>query len=243
MKLAYLTIDDGPVAGFIPKIDFLESKGIKAIWTCQGNHLQKYELGALYAISKGHIIGNHSYDHPYFSKISLEEAKRQILETDQIIDNIYKKAKAKRPMKVFRFPFLDNGAGNDYDNLHWEDSHVQALQSYLSKAGYKQPAFDNLNYEWYRKAGLNKCANIDCTYDTFDWVLTESEPTHGYHDLPSLLARIDEDVPEGCRGINNPNSNEIIMMHAWIPMEAFQQLIEKLLRKGLIFKLPACSNN
>ncbi len=61
---------------------------------------------------------------------------------------------------------------------------------------------------------------------------------HGYHDLPTVLSRIDENVPEGGRGLNNLNSNEIIMMHAWIKNNEFKALIEKIIKKGIIFKLP-----
>ena len=59
-----------------------------------------------------------------------------------------------------------------------------------------------------------------------------------YHDLPSVLSRIDEDVPEAGRGLNNPSSNEIIEMHSWIPIEAFIAIIEKIKSKNIIFRLP-----
>jgi len=36
----------------------------------------------------------------------------------------------------------------------------------------------------------------------------------GYYDISSALTRVDENIPDGGRGLNNPNSNEIIMMHS-----------------------------
>jgi peptidoglycan/xylan/chitin deacetylase (PgdA/CDA1 family) len=70
-KIAYLTIDDAPVTDMKEKIDFLASEGIRAIWFCQGNKLVKFPDQAIYVIKKGHIIGNHSYDHSNFSAIMI----------------------------------------------------------------------------------------------------------------------------------------------------------------------------
>ena len=205
---------------------------------CVGKELEKFEDSAIYAIKKGHIIGNHSYNHSNFSEIGLTEAKNQIEKTDKIINQIYSKAKIKRPINVFRFPYLCNGDKKDYGKTNWGNKHVKSIQKILKDLGYKQPNFKRINYKWYKKAKLNKCLNVDCTYDSFDWVLNEGEEMHGYHDLPTVLSRIDENVPEGGRGLNNLNSNEIIMMHAWIKNNEFKALIEKIIKKGIIFKLP-----
>jgi len=112
MKTAYLTIDDAPSKDFRKKIDFLLSKNIPAIIFCQGNDLQNNQEEIIYAIKKGFIIGNHSHDHPYFSQLTLEQAKEQIKKTDVVIDEIYQKAGILRPVKFFRFPFGDKGGLN-----------------------------------------------------------------------------------------------------------------------------------
>ena len=236
-KIAYLTIDDGPTEDMKEKINFLDSKGIKAIWFCQGRELEKFPDQAIYAIKKGHIIGSHSYDHPNFSEIDLEEAKNQIEKTDKIIDDLYSQAGISRPIKVFRFPFLNNGSKDEYQETDWNNEHVKAIQKILADLGYKQPKFENINYKWFKKAGFDKCLNVDCSYDSFDWCLEEGEEMFGYYDLPTVLARIDEDVTEGGRGLNNPSSNEIIMMHSWIQIDAFKALINKILDKNIKFQL------
>jgi len=236
-KIAYLTIDDGPTEDMKEKIDFLDYNGIKAIWFCQGKELEKFPDHTIYAIKKGHIIGSHSYDHPNFSEIDLDEARNQIKKTDKIIDDFYSQAGISRPIKVFRFPFLNNGSKDEYQETDWNDKHIKAIQKILGVLGYKQPKFEKINYGWFKKAGFDKCSNVDCTYDSFDWCLKEGEEMYGYRDLPTVLARIDEDVPDGGRGLNNPNSNEIIMMHAWIPMDAFKALINKILDKNIKFQL------
>jgi peptidoglycan/xylan/chitin deacetylase (PgdA/CDA1 family) len=236
-KLAYLTIDDGPTRKTVEQIDYLDSREIKAIWTCGGEFLERFGDKMVYAIRRGHVVGNHGYDHPNFSKISLEEAREQIEKTDRLIEGVYEKAGVRRPSKIFRFPFLDNGdTEGAYEKVDWSNEHVRALQEILRDLGYRQPRFEGINYEWYRKVGMDKCLNVDCTYDTNDsWL----HPLEDWDiDLQDVLARMDEDVPEGCRGLNYDGSNEIIMMHAFIPLDAFEAIIEKMLAKELKFVLP-----
>jgi peptidoglycan/xylan/chitin deacetylase (PgdA/CDA1 family) len=239
MKIIYLTIDDSPSVDMKGKVDFLDSKGIKAIWFCTGKLIEKKISHVIYAIKKGHIIGNHSYNHPKFSRIKLGECKKQIKKTDRLIEEAYNKAKVKRHMKLFRFPELDNGCGSEYEHTNWNNPKVKAIQKYLKDLGYKQPQFRNINYRWWKKSGLNKCINVDCTYDTFDWVLVENGPVLGYKTLKDLLRRMDENVPEGGRGINHQKSNDIVMMHGFInTKKQFIPLIKKMLRKKVKFELP-----
>lgn len=238
-KIAYLTVDDGPTENFATLVDFLDSKGIKAIWFCIGRELERFPQNALYALKKGHVIGSHSYSHPNFSEMPLERAREEIEKTDRIIDDLYARAGARRDLKVFRFPGLDNGSKDEYGACRWDDPHVAAIQRILRENGYRQPGFKGINYAWYRRAGFDRCLNVDCTYDTFDWVLTAPGLSEfGYHDLPTVLGRIDENVPEGGRGLHYQGSNEIIMMHAQIPFDAFTAIVDKLLTKNLAFRLP-----
>lgn len=238
MKVAYLTIDDAPAEEFRAKVDYLDSKGIKVIWFCQGVQLERNPDDAVYAIRKGHMIGNHSYDHPNFSEISVEEAREQIRRTDDLIKQSYASAGVERPFKLFRFPFLNNGKRDDGGVVDWSDPHVRAIQEILGEMDYDQPVFAGISYGWWTRGGFHRCRNVDCTYDSFDWVLQEEKPHAGYHDLASLLGRMDEHVPEDGRGLNHEGSNEIIMMHAFIPLDEFKALVEKLLDKGLVFRLP-----
>jgi peptidoglycan-N-acetylglucosamine deacetylase len=234
-KIGYLTIDDGPTEDFIARVDYLDARDIKAIWTCCGRDLEKYGDHAVYAIRKGHVIGNHSYSHPNFAHISLDEAQWEILKTDRIIEDLYLQAGTPRPAKIFRFPFLDKGGGGDTRDRRLDDPHVRGLQTLLEELGYRQPAFENVAYRWWTEARLDRTADIDCSFDTLDWALGGEPPLH---DLPTLLARIDDDLPEEGRGINDASCNDVIMMHAWIAMDAFTAFIEKFLEKGVAFRLP-----
>jgi peptidoglycan/xylan/chitin deacetylase (PgdA/CDA1 family) len=184
------------------------------------------------------VLGNHSFDHPHFSDISISEARKQIRKTDEIIDWIYANAGVVRPTKIFRFPYLDNGTHDQYEKTDWSNPHVSTIQSCLRELNYSLPIFQNITYNRTLNAGFLNCVNVDCTYDSMDWCLEEGVELFGYHDLPTILARVDEDVPEEGRGINYPYSNEIIMMHADKGIEGFKPILNKIESKGITFMLP-----
>jgi peptidoglycan/xylan/chitin deacetylase (PgdA/CDA1 family)/ribosomal protein S18 acetylase RimI-like enzyme len=223
-KRAWLTIDDAPTEDMRQRVDELNARGIRAVWFCLGELLERYPEQAAYAVANGHILGNHSYDHPAFSKISLEEARKQIERTERLLDGICAKAGVPRPVKLFRFPYLDDGG----------DGKRGELQSMLRRMGFEQPGFPGVTYAWWKQNGWQERIDVGCTYDTWDWRLQE-----GGEMLPKLLARMDEHEPEHGRGLNDaPGSNEVVMMHAWIPAKAFRQLLDRLQAKPLRFDPP-----
>ena len=231
IKIGYLTIDDAPSNDFESKLDYLDSKGIKAIFFCQGKFLENKIKMAVKAIQRGHVIGNHSYDHPRFSKITLEEAEWQIKRTDDLIEKAYRLTGVPRLYRVFRFPELDKGG-----------SKKEELQKLLRSMSYRQPKFENITYRWYLEEGHHRDADVYCTYDTFDWCLLEEGGCEefGIKTLEDVLARMDEDVPERWRGLNYPDSNDIIMVHDIEEISyAFKPMIEKMLSKGIKFELPS----
>jgi len=243
-KIAYLTIDDSPSNDMKRKINFLLKKRIPAIWFCRGELLEKRQKVVIYAIKKGFIIGNHSYDHPPFSKIPLKECFRQIKVTDELIEAAYEKAGIERPAKLFRFPWLDKGGGFDVKKSGFfprreNPEHIKAIQDFLKKLGYKQPKFKGINYNWFEEANLLNDVDVYLTYDAMDWVVLMKKPKYGINGLRDVLERMDEDVPEGGRGLNFAGSNEIILLHD-LPETAhmFVPIIEKLLEKELKFELP-----
>jgi peptidoglycan/xylan/chitin deacetylase (PgdA/CDA1 family) len=238
MKEAYLTIDDAPSEDFKRKVAYLSFKRIPAIFFCIGKLMERRPKQVIYAIRNNFVIGNHSYSHIPFSKLSLIEAKKEIKRTDEIIEDLYNKAKVERKIKVFRFPELDKGDGNeDYPKINWGCPKVKALQEYLKELGYQQPQFKGINYKWYRKAGLNKCVDVDCTYDSYDWAVANKSYELGIKTIRDLFERMEEDKPEEMRGLNFEGSSDIIMMHDDVRIkELFIPLIEKLLEKGIKFK-------
>lgn len=106
---AYLTVDDISTKRSRIISDFLFSKNIKAIMFVWGQRAEEYYDNSVYAITKGMILENHSYSHPFFSKLSLEKAKEEILKNEKLIEDFYLKAQKERPFKAFRFPYGDTG--------------------------------------------------------------------------------------------------------------------------------------
>ena len=76
--------------------------------------------------------------------MTYDEAVKEILDTEKLIDKAYQEAKVKRPVKFFRFPYGDKGGKNKKE-----------IQNYLKSLGYRQPKFEKINYFWY-KSGVQK---------------------------------------------------------------------------------------
>lgn len=85
-KQIALTFDDVPDPRFTPQIlDILKKKGVKATFFVVGERAQKHPDLVLAIKRDGHVIGNHSYNHPQFKKLSLTAFQRQIRKTERIL--------------------------------------------------------------------------------------------------------------------------------------------------------------
>jgi len=63
-KLLYLTFDDGPDPGSTPELlKILNKYNIKALFFCSGSAAEKYSDITGKIIGRGHLIGNHGYNH------------------------------------------------------------------------------------------------------------------------------------------------------------------------------------
>ena len=242
-KIAYLTIDDAPSPDFLHKLEILEQRGIPAIFFCGGEELQARPELARAGIQRGFILGNHAARHIRFSTLSLETCFDFIRRTDQQITDLYAQAGVPQPGKYFRFPYGDKGM------LTGDDPFVaprgegltrrHALQAYLQEMGYTQPKFPGVTYQYYRQAGLLDDVDWYWTYDVMEWSAYADEHKFGIDSLEAILARMDEDEPEGGRGLNDPRSEEIILTHDHVKNTAFfAEIIDGLLAKGLDFRLP-----
>jgi peptidoglycan/xylan/chitin deacetylase (PgdA/CDA1 family) len=63
-KCVYLTFDDGPIPDVTPWVlDTLDRYGIKATFFCVGDNVRKYPGIYRDVIGRGHLTGNHTYNH------------------------------------------------------------------------------------------------------------------------------------------------------------------------------------
>ncbi len=134
MKQILLTIDDAPSKHTITKLTWLKKHTIPAIFFIRGEFAQKYPEQLRAIITAGYPVGNHSYSHPNFSKLTLEECSNEIELTEHLINQAYKETNLVRPYKIIRFPFGDRGS-RVISSL--SNSSVEAqLQTYLAQHGF-----------------------------------------------------------------------------------------------------------
>lgn len=105
-KVVALTFDDGSDGTNINKIlDILSANNVKATFFLTGSGAKNHPSWIKNISTKGHQIGNHSYSHPDFTKISAAKIKSELATTDSTIQDIT--GKTTKP--IFRAPF---GASN-----------------------------------------------------------------------------------------------------------------------------------
>src|SRR6266705_3759262 len=89
-----MTFDDGPSATLTPKLlDLLAARHIKATFFVIGENVADHPEIVARAAREGHEIGNHSWSHPNFTKMSEDRVHQQLWRTDDAIRN----ATGKRP--------------------------------------------------------------------------------------------------------------------------------------------------
>ncbi|MDF2721829.1 MAG: polysaccharide deacetylase family protein [Paenibacillus sp.] len=98
-KSIALTFDDGPDAVFTPQVlDVLKAHGVKATFFVLGVKAEAHPAIVKRMIQEGHIVGNHSYRHPLFTKLSVEQFAHEIEQTDrQLVSLIGYRPKLLRP--------------------------------------------------------------------------------------------------------------------------------------------------
>src|SRR3984893_6484311 len=96
-----MTFDDGPSDKLTPKLlNLLAAHHIKATFFVIGQNVVEHPEIVRRAAREGHEIGNHSWSHANFGKISDESARRELQKTDDAI----KDAAGVQPT-LFRPPY------------------------------------------------------------------------------------------------------------------------------------------
>lgn len=96
-----LTFDDGPDATSTPQLlDALKRHRAHATFFLIGNQVQKSRAVVQRISSEGNTIGNHSWAHPYFTKLKPEQMTQQINDTQKVISEA-----GVTPPFLFRPPY------------------------------------------------------------------------------------------------------------------------------------------
>jgi peptidoglycan/xylan/chitin deacetylase (PgdA/CDA1 family) len=225
---AVLTIDDVSSANTPAIVDYLNSKGITALMFAVGENVEKYYDNAIYALKKGMILGNHSYSHPAFSRLSLEEGIENIEKNEAVLDKLYKDADVERKYRPFRFPYGDKGGDNK-----------ERIQEYLAANGFDKVDDTKLGYPWWHERGFDK--DIDTVW-SFDFMEYCIRPDSGF-TMDDVMKRIHNSNPDDGAVLLKENSNHILLLHAHDDTEAmapgyYRVFVEELLKNGVEFIAP-----
>src|SRR5438034_6752193 len=127
-----MTFDDGPSPTLTPKLlDLLAARHIKVTFFVIGENVAEHPEIVARAAREGHEIGNHSWSHPNFAKMSQESVRSQLQRTDDAIKN----ATGERPT-LMRPPY---GSITDREK-HWIHDEF----------GYRIILWDVDPYDWKR---------------------------------------------------------------------------------------------
>lgn len=96
------TFDDGPHPVYTPQIlKVLEEEDVKAAFFCIGKHAERYPELVKEMDARGHVVGNHTYQHTHrFGLMSIGKVREEIRHGRQVIHDILGKAP-----RMFRPPF------------------------------------------------------------------------------------------------------------------------------------------
>ena len=99
-RVVAITFDDGPHPRLTDAVlDVLAEYGAKATFFVVGENLKYYGRATARAAAEGHEIGNHTYTHPSLAKVDVTALRREILETEALIEEI-----TGRAASIFRPP-------------------------------------------------------------------------------------------------------------------------------------------
>lgn len=100
-KVIALTFDDGPNPRYTPQIlNLLKKYHAKATFFVTGYRANKYPGLVKREVMNGHIIGNHTYNHPNIARLSLDKIREELTKSDELIFSI-----TKQKPQLFRPPY------------------------------------------------------------------------------------------------------------------------------------------
>ncbi|HEX8965069.1 MAG TPA: polysaccharide deacetylase family protein, partial [Patescibacteria group bacterium] len=137
-KIAYLTFDDGPNTIYQPLIlDILKQYGIKATFFFIGQNIPNAHDVAVRTYSEGHLVGNHTWSHPFLPNLSSSAISNELTKADNILMSI----NGNLPVVFFRPPY------GGINNLVVTDAHSNNLRIFLwdvDPRDWSEPPVDEL---------------------------------------------------------------------------------------------------
>lgn len=114
-KKVALTFDDVPDNTVTPVVlDILKEMDVKATFFLVGHRAKTHPALVKRIVEEGHVIGNHTYNHPLLTKAELSKFISQLKDTEQVIELI-----AGYKPRFFRPPFGEITE----EQLKWAGDH------------------------------------------------------------------------------------------------------------------------
>ncbi len=222
MSKIMLTVDDIPDCVTIPLLDYLLEQGIRPVMFTIGELAEENYDTLLYVLKKGIIVGNHSWTHPDFSTLSLEDCISEIEKTEKLLDKAYRDAGVERRYKLFRFPFLNKGGENK-----------EKLQEYLRDHGFTKVDDRGVTAPEYIGGNNNNEIDTFCSYDIMEYMIRPGEKT-----IEEIIDRLDSGTPG--QDIIGDEGEHLVLFHSHHETEAeapgyYKTIIGHLLERGVEF--------
>ncbi len=126
-KNLYLTFDEGYENGYTDKIlDVLKEKKVPAAFFVTGPYLRREEKLVQRMLDEGHIVGNHSINHPSLPELNREQIENELYGLDLMFYERYgKHMKYLRPPRgEYSTATLDITTDMGYTNVFWSLAYV-----------------------------------------------------------------------------------------------------------------------
>ena len=85
LKCVALTMDDGPVPGTAKVLDLLKRKGVHATFFVVGQMARLRPGLVKRMVREGHVVGNHTWNHPEFFGAPMKQVRGQLSRTDRVL--------------------------------------------------------------------------------------------------------------------------------------------------------------
>lgn len=127
-KTIYLTFDNGYEAGFTESIlNTLKQEEVSATFFLTGHYLTSATPLVKRMVEDGHIIGNHSYDHPNMANLSESQMKDEWHRFDhklKEITGVDRTTYFRPPKGIFNEKLLAYGNELGYRHIFWSVAFV-----------------------------------------------------------------------------------------------------------------------
>lgn len=138
-KEVYLTFDEGYENGYTDEIlDVLKKNNVQGVFFITGPYLQQHEDLVRRMVEEGHIVGNHTVNHPSLPSLGDEELKKELKELDEMFyEKFGERMKYLRPPKgeySERTLKVTNELG--YVNMFWSFAYDDWYRDKVRGADY-----------------------------------------------------------------------------------------------------------